>query len=889
MLTGKATRILNRFPDFYHSENPEALLPQLIDLFGQILDQTEADLTEVMRSHYVDTANNWGSQGLAAQEKGDLDRIFSLYLETLGGTSRLTQVNQTFQNTDIRQLSDFIEEIIAAQSPISQDVWSRLPGPTQDLLQCYRSIQATFSAGFSRAFVIRLIAAQDALTLYLRSQFSAATEQALDHYDGTEAIAPELDEAIATELNQLLRSPKLKYKFAERQAQIQVALLIQGLLGQTDRETQQQTIAQQLRKRLSLDTQRLLIPLPKVRLEPDKLPGPLAEELPLLLKQPSFCQSILNIFADPEPAIAPSEALRLSSEAIAILLQSAQDSLANIILGSVMGERSSYDLQQPALTAEVERLMTQGAVGDDLARLNRQLLEAAYRDLPVSNIPTALEVQHSLVQALNENILSDADFDGRHRSHFTELELPKEVHRLRLARQETNNPAQQTKLLQQLNRLLLETTYPNYLEKSYTPYRERLRHLITVLKNGASTKAGIVDIAAANLGIPIKHSEGMVKPWEAFLFDLPLSLEPAFYSLTVSPDLRQAFFDRGIGISYNATVAMETLPRRWVITDISSAQVYGVYRNADRLSIYRSLIRVIEFLPESQSIPYEVHPHPTIAGDSVELLLPTTFNVANPNALITTPAVQVKIRDRRSDKSGILSPLINLKLSNTTTRQYVEYQGSLNCDEVILFLPDGAVLINGVAVSDPHAVIQGRVPDLPIGSSNWTIEALTGSALATLETSLFDFCRFDQEEVEELDEARSSSYRLEVLVMFVKLTPGSFIVKIPWDIPGYTDQFNETEDHPRHEISRLLEKVKASGVQSVVTYEKQFVEVEEMIEILTVKRSPFSEVHDITALNPVIRSQQKPYGLGVEHEITDKLVTSAMFDYTSFDSLNTFG
>jgi hypothetical protein len=887
MLTGKATRILNRFPDFYHSENPEALLPQLVDLFGQILDETEADLTEVMRSHYVDTANNWGSQGLSTREKGDLDRIFTLYLETLGGTSRLTQVNQTFQSTDIRQLSSFIEEIVAAQSPISQDVWSRLPTPTQDLLQRYRSIQASFSAGFSRAFVIRLIAAQDALTLYLRSQFSAATGQALDYYDG-KSIAPELDEAIAAELNCILRNPKLKYKFAERQAQIQVALLIQALLGQADRETQRQAIAQQLRKRLSLDTQRLLIPLPKVRLEPDKLPEPLAEELPLLLKQPSFCQSILNLFADPESAIAPSEALRLSSEAIAILLQSAQDSLANIILGSVMGERSSYDLQQPALTAEVERLMAQGAVGDDLVRLNRQLLQAAYLDLPASKIPPALEVQQSLVQALNEYVLSDADFDGRHRSHFTELELPKEVHRLRLARQETSDPAQQTKLLQQLNRLLLETLYPNYLEKSYTPYRERLRHLIGVLKNGASTKAGIVDIAAANLGIPIKHAEGMVKPWEAFLFDLPLSLEPAFYSLTVSPELRQAFFDRSIGISYNATVAMETLPRRWVITDISSAQVYGVYRSADRLSVYRSLIRVIEFLPEAQSIPYEVHPHPTIEGDSVELRLPTTFNVTNPNALITTPAVQVRIRDQRGDKTGTLSPLSNLKLHNTTTQKFIQYQGSLKCDEVILFLPDGAVLINGVAVSDPHAVIQGRIPDLPIGSSAWTIEALTGSALATLETSLFDFCRFDTEEIEQLDEARSSSYRLEVRVMFVKLTPGSFIVKIPWDIPGYTDQFNETEDHPRHEISRLLEKVKASGVRSVVTYEKQFVEVEEMIEILTVRRSPFSEIHDITALNPVIRSQQKPYGLGVEHEITDKLVTSAMFDYTSFDSLNTF-
>jgi hypothetical protein len=253
------------------------------------------------------------------------------------------------------------------------------------------------------------------------------------------------------------------------------------------------------------------------------------------------------------------------------------------------------------------------------------------------------------------------------------------------------------------------------------------------------------------------------------------------------------------------------------------------------------------------------------------------------------PVIEVRIRDARDNHQPRLSPLIGLTLTNTTTKRSIQYLGSLNCDDVILFLPDGMVLINGVTVADPQSVIQGGVPELPIGDSLWTITARTGFARATLETTLFDFCRFDDSQEQELDKARSSSYLLDVKVMFDILIPGSFMVKIPWDIPDYTNQFNETVDHPRHQISSLLEKVKAAGVQSVVTYEKQFEENQEMMEILTVRRSPFPEVHDITDRDLVIRSQQKPYGLGLAHEMTDTLVTSALFDYTYFDSLNTFG
>jgi hypothetical protein len=902
MPTGKATRIISRFPAFYSAENPNNLLPQLVELFGQILDSTEADLIHVLRSHYVDTADNIGSQGLFGREKGDLDRIFALYLETLGGTSRLTQVNQTFQSTDIRQLAPFVEELVAAQSPLTQNIWAKFSPSTQELLQCYTLAKTQFSPNspnFSRSLIIRFIAAQDALTRYLRSQFSLTTQQALDHYDGTEPIPIALSQALATDLDRLLRQPTLKHKFAEREIQLQFALSIQPLVPTppnpaTDPQIRQTAaISQHLRQRLSLVAQRLLSPLPRVPLEPEQLRAALAEELPILCKQPHLCQQFLTTLTDPPAIAAVNEAFPIAPAAIAILLSSTLETLETLLLGPVMGDRAITDrLQRPPLPAEAQRLLAQGAIGDDLARLNRLLLEAAYPDLPDSQIPDRSTVQASLVAALNDSILPNAGFDAQNQSSWAALSLPVEAQRLRTAAQTASEPAQRQNLLKRLNRLLLETAYPNYLEKSYAPYRERLRHLIAVLKNGASTKEGIVDIAAANLGIRTDGLDDRVKPWEEKLFDLPLTLESALLGLTVSPTLRQAFLDRGIGISYRASVAMEKINYRWSITDINSAQVYVIYREPDGLKVYRSLIRVIEFLPEAKILEDTIHPQPKLLDPATTLPFRTDFTVNNPNALGMTPAIQVRIRDARDNRQSRLSPLIGLTLTNATTQRSIQYLGSLKCDEVILFLPDGMVLINGVTVAHPQAVLKGGVPELPIGNSIWTITARTGSALATLETTLFDFCRFDDSQEEELDQARSSSYQLDVKVMFDILTPGSFMVKIPWDIPGYTNQFNETVDHPRHQISGLLEKVKAAGVQSVVTYEKQFEETQEMMETLTVRRSPFSEVHDIADRDLVIRSQQKPYGQKpygwIEHEMTDTLVRSALFDYTYFDSLNTF-
>lgn len=91
----RTNHILGKFPWFYRKDDGTATnLHQLIRPFGEMLDQTEEDLLGVMRSHFVNKADNTGSEGLETSKKGDLDGIFSLYLQSLGGTSLLKQSNQ---------------------------------------------------------------------------------------------------------------------------------------------------------------------------------------------------------------------------------------------------------------------------------------------------------------------------------------------------------------------------------------------------------------------------------------------------------------------------------------------------------------------------------------------------------------------------------------------------------------------------------------------------------------------------------------------------------------------------------------------------------------------------------------------------------------------------
>lgn len=91
---GRGSAIIQHLPHFYQSGDYENLLHGFVEIFGRILDTAEEDLIRVMRAHWVNTANNEDSQGFDSKQKGDLDKIFALFLENLGGTAQLRQIDR---------------------------------------------------------------------------------------------------------------------------------------------------------------------------------------------------------------------------------------------------------------------------------------------------------------------------------------------------------------------------------------------------------------------------------------------------------------------------------------------------------------------------------------------------------------------------------------------------------------------------------------------------------------------------------------------------------------------------------------------------------------------------------------------------------------------------
>ena len=124
------------------------------------------------------------------------------------------------------------------------------------------------------------------------------------------------------------------------------------------------------------------------------------------------------------------------------------------------------------------------------------LLEAAYAFDPQARpwglhprgIPTLERLSLALVEAFHERVLPDEALFLPER--FPEVAAGIEALRARY-RNRTD----------WINRKLLEAAFPDAIERSHAPYRERLTGLIQVLRRGASTRRGIVDIVAANLGI----------------------------------------------------------------------------------------------------------------------------------------------------------------------------------------------------------------------------------------------------------------------------------------------------------------------------------------------------------------------------------------------------
>ena len=91
-ISSRTSGIINRLPHFFQSEDPASKLYQLVSVFASQIDQAEEDLLGIMRTHWINTADDDVSPTAGSNAKGDLDKILDLFIQNLGGTSLLRPV-----------------------------------------------------------------------------------------------------------------------------------------------------------------------------------------------------------------------------------------------------------------------------------------------------------------------------------------------------------------------------------------------------------------------------------------------------------------------------------------------------------------------------------------------------------------------------------------------------------------------------------------------------------------------------------------------------------------------------------------------------------------------------------------------------------------------------
>jgi hypothetical protein len=435
--------------------------------------------------------------------------------------------------------------------------------------------------------------------------------------------------------------------------------------------------------------------------------------------------------------------------------------------------------------------------GDDLVRLNRQLLEAASADAaypwafaprgipaPTTRGGAAETAERGLRDVLVDDFNALLADPGLARPENLAPEAADDLPALR------KRFAGRTEWL---NRALLEQAFPRAIESGYAPYRDRLLQLIQVLRRGASTRRGIVDVVAANLGL-----------------------------VGDDPEARRA----------------------------------------------RELIEVREYDPRQVTFFTGTVP---FWGEVV---------IHNTNQLATSAEFRLTMRP------APYAELTNVRLTETATGASVQWPGRMRGGDR-LTLSGSTVLLNGIA---PSEALARPVPPLPPGSSTWRFDAdvmVPGAPAAGRPVGRFSGEERDVGASAIFDRAvlAPEEPAVELEVVSQEYHPGTFTVRIPWEIPGFTDRF-DAADHPRTQILGLVQRVKAAGVEANVAYWQGFAEDHAVHEALGLRigGALLGQAHDVS---DALRATSRQSGRE-DQDAEDALILSGVFDTTRFDTLNTF-
>lgn len=661
--------------------------------------------------------------------------------------------------------------------------------------------QFTIRSFDTRALARTFVSDQSPLTAYLRKHFAADSWTLLQRYQSTHAhIKP---------------------------AEIQLSL-VQALTQN------QSSLAKWLMGHLSTSTQKLL--------KSHTGAGPVVATLPKTVAT-EFNQRILNN-------------LRLFPANAAYLQRLTLPDAAWPLLYGIYPDYWRAQAKATKDPAKRKQLLTllnnteviESPIGEDTLRLNRLLLEAAFPynastrswGLRLRQIPTLSTVRTLLAKELNR-VLTRTDLYSTERFPGLAESYPA------LQKQHSKQPAW-------LNRILLESAFPLEIEKSVASYRDRLLGIMRVLQEGASTRQGVLDIVAANLGI---------------------------------------------------------------LGDLADARAA------------RTLIKIEEFSPQ-QKLVYQGRP-----------LFYETLQLHNQSPESVDPQVRITVT-----KDFHFQALANLRIIDVAAGHQATFKQPLKAGDQLV-LEGKRATVNGRSAVDP---VGGAVPKLAPGTGRWWIEAdvvnfppgrfdtassrFESASLGSAEIAAAQkragqqskekvdpklpegafntlYGKFDQTRFTTVGTAQQSGHRIiamsrfdtstgvynqsrfgvesviQVEVRVPHYTPGIFTVTIPWHIPGFTDKFAETADHPRHQILSLVNKVRGAGIQAFVSYRQPFAETHELSERLLALQlegpalQSEAEMQERFQLDSRQSSQET-------HEMSDSLTLAGRLNLTRFDSLNRF-